>query len=66
MRLNGLYGLILEVEEYIEKVNDSDGKRILRKRYLEGKTVRIIAVEMHHSEKTIRRKHAMTVYNLEI
>ncbi len=66
IRLDGLFGKIVEIERLIDSTEDMDGKRIIRKKYLEGKTLRIIAREMYCSEKTIKRKHAMTVYALSI
>ena len=55
--INRLSGKINEIEGIIETVEDSLHRRILRKKYLEGKTFRQISLEVFCSIKTAKRKH---------
>lgn len=55
--VNKLSGKINEIEGFIETVEDALHRRILRKKYLEGKTFRQISLEVFCSVKTVKRKH---------
>lgn len=46
-----------EIEAAIEALHESDIKSIFKYRYVECKTMKEIAKEMHYDIKTIRRKH---------
>ena len=54
-----------EIEEAIELIDNSRDRQLMRKRYLEGKTWELIAVEMNYTFRWVLELHDRIIKQME-
>jgi len=65
-RINRLTKLQKEIEKCIDKLSDSNHRRVMAARYIDGKSFEKVAADMSYSWQHIHRIHSDALISIEI